>query len=423
LNTLFNILVKKHKNFEIFSPMRFNHFRQKLELGEMRESYFLQDWRDRSWFLILGLFLIFGLLLSFTTASYAQTVDQLKNYQGQVEQQKKVIKLYRDQLQRVAKPAEERLDALTQSIQATEEQIDTNSKKLASLKSSLVPLTKLLERQETNLNLKRLAVVARLRYLQKQEQGQWWAMLLSSQNLNQFSDRRRQLAMIYQSDRQLLGELKQNWDKVESQRKQIVKLSNEVSLVKQQLTQQKSGFQAEATKQNQVVSRLRNDRRALEDAEDRLAEDSKQLAQVILAKSQVDQGLSLPPGSGQMIYPVTAPVTSEFGWRTHPILGYEKFHAGVDFGADYGTAIYAAAAGKVIFAGWYGGYGNAVVIAHGSGITTLYAHASEIYVADGQDIQQGQPIATVGSSGFSTGPHLHFEVRANGEPTDPAPYL
>jgi murein DD-endopeptidase MepM/ murein hydrolase activator NlpD len=124
-----------------------------------------------------------------------------------------------------------------------------------------------------------------------------------------------------------------------------------------------------------------------------------------------------------MVYPCAGEITSGFGWRTHPILGYQRFHAGVDFGADYGTVIYAADSGTVIFAGWYGGYGNAVIIDHGGGITTLYGHSSELYVAEGQTVQRGQAIAAVGSTGLSTGPHLHFEVRENGEPVDPMAYL
>ncbi|MEI6332129.1 MAG: M23 family metallopeptidase, partial [Pseudanabaena sp. ELA645] len=117
------------------------------------------------------------------------------------------------------------------------------------------------------------------------------------------------------------------------------------------------------------------------------------------------------------------PITSEFGWRTHPILGYERFHSNMDIGADHGELIYAADAGTVIFADWYGGYGNAVIVDHGNGLTTLYAHASEVYVQEGQGVNKGQPIAAVGSTGFSTGTHLHFEVRKDGEPIDPAQFL
>ena len=88
-----------------------------------------------------------------------------------------------------------------------------------------------------------------------------------------------------------------------------------------------------------------------------------------------------------------------------------------------GTTIRAADSGRVIFAGWYGGYGRAVVIDHGGGITTLYGHASRLYVSEGQSVQQGQSIAAVGSTGLSTGPHLHFEVRRNGNPINPMGFL
>jgi murein DD-endopeptidase MepM/ murein hydrolase activator NlpD len=128
-------------------------------------------------------------------------------------------------------------------------------------------------------------------------------------------------------------------------------------------------------------------------------------------------------GSGQMLLPCLGEITSGFGWRMHPVLGYERFHAGIDIGADYGSTIYAADQGIVMFAGWYGGYGNAVVIDHGGGITTLYGHTSELYVVEGQTVSKGTAIAAVGSTGLSTGPHLHFEVRRQGEPTDPMAYL
>lgn len=118
------------------------------------------------------------------------------------------------------------------------------------------------------------------------------------------------------------------------------------------------------------------------------------------------------------------PVTSEFGWRTHPITGKRKFHRGMDFGASQGTPIYAADSGWVVSAGDKGdGYGNAVVIQHQGNISTLYGHASKLYVQEGQQVVRRQTIAVVGSTGFSTGPHLHFEVRVNGVAQNPRPYL
>jgi murein DD-endopeptidase MepM/ murein hydrolase activator NlpD len=127
---------------------------------------------------------------------------------------------------------------------------------------------------------------------------------------------------------------------------------------------------------------------------------------------------------GRLIVPVPgAPITSPFGYRIHPIYGTSKLHTGIDYGADEGTPIRAAADGVVVSAGWYGGYGNATIIDHGGGIATLYGHQSSMAVSAGQKITQGQIIGRVGCTGDCTGPHVHFEVRVNGDPVNPAGYL
>lgn len=134
-------------------------------------------------------------------------------------------------------------------------------------------------------------------------------------------------------------------------------------------------------------------------------------------------GTTAGTGSGQLARPVDGVVTSGFGYRTHPILGTSRLHAGIDFGAPTGTPIRAAEAGQVVRAGAQGGYGLTVVIDHGGGLATLYAHQSQLAVSAGQSVGRGEVIGYVGSTGMSTGPHLHFEVRENGRPVNPAPYL
>jgi murein DD-endopeptidase MepM/ murein hydrolase activator NlpD len=129
-----------------------------------------------------------------------------------------------------------------------------------------------------------------------------------------------------------------------------------------------------------------------------------------------------PDGSGALHRPARGPLTSGFGYRTHPITGVRRLHAGVDIGAPTGTPIVAAADGRVTFAGWRGGYGKTVLIDHGN-LVTLYAHQSAVGVRAGQTVRRGETIGRVGSTGQSTGPHLHFEVRVNGRPRDPLPYL
>jgi murein DD-endopeptidase MepM/ murein hydrolase activator NlpD len=126
-----------------------------------------------------------------------------------------------------------------------------------------------------------------------------------------------------------------------------------------------------------------------------------------------------PAESSGFIMPAQGPVTSYFGYRYHPILHFTRFHAGIDIGAGWGSPIVAAADGQVAAAGWAGGYGREVQIAHGGGIMSLYGHMSEIVAQPGSFVHAGQVIGYVGSSGLSTGPHVHFEVRENGTPVNP----
>jgi murein DD-endopeptidase MepM/ murein hydrolase activator NlpD len=125
------------------------------------------------------------------------------------------------------------------------------------------------------------------------------------------------------------------------------------------------------------------------------------------------------PVSADMTWPVAGRITSYFGYRYHPILRFSRFHAGVDFGASWGSPIVAAADGQVVRAGWAGGYGRQVRLAHGDGVMTSYSHMSEIVAEPGSFVHAGQLIGYVGSSGLSTGPHLHYEVLRNGSPVNP----
>jgi murein DD-endopeptidase MepM/ murein hydrolase activator NlpD len=149
-----------------------------------------------------------------------------------------------------------------------------------------------------------------------------------------------------------------------------------------------------------------------------LAREENRIRAVIA--SEQSAGGSAP---GILLRPVPGAVSSPYGYRTHPIYGDRRLHTGWDMNGGCGTPIKAASAGRVFLAGWHGGYGNTIMIDHGGGMATLYAHQSSLGVSYGQQVTAGQVVGWVGTTGVSTGCHLHFEVRINGTPVDPAPYL
>lgn len=169
----------------------------------------------------------------------------------------------------------------------------------------------------------------------------------------------------------------------------------------------------------------------LQVAQTRIQEDSSRIQALLQAREQAAAGESTttgptgptPTGGGSLAWPAVGPVTSPYGYRIHPIFGYSRLHTGVDIGAGDLSPVVAGEDGTVAFAGVMSGYGNVVVIDHGGGMATTYNHLSSFSVSSGQSVRRGQTVAAVGSTGFSTGPHLHFEVRIDGSPVDPMPYL
>lgn len=170
-----------------------------------------------------------------------------------------------------------------------------------------------------------------------------------------------------------------------------------------------------------MLVRLQAEREAYDRVVRELERNSRDLEGVIRRTQGRRDGspVALARGLAGFLWPARGMFTSGFGVRRHPIFGIRHLHTGVDIAAVSGTPVLAAADGRVIYAGWFGGYGRIVAIDHGGGTSTMYAHLSRILVATGDPVRRGQPIARVGSTGFSTGPHLHFEIRINGRPVDP----
>jgi murein DD-endopeptidase MepM/ murein hydrolase activator NlpD len=235
-------------------------------------------------------------------------------------------------------------------------------------------------------------------------------------------------------------------DRVDQLREQADQAAKQVEVATAEARRQRDAVAAQtvavqrqrddqAAAQQQVADETTHESALLDQVQAKKADFEAQIASLQAESDSISAFLrSLPSssagggivvsGNGFFSIPVPgAPMTSPFGPRMHPIFHTIRMHTGQDFGAPYGAAVHAAADGTVVKAGWLGGYGNATVIDHGNGLATLYGHQSRIVVSEGQHVVRGQVIGYVGSTGFSTGPHMHFEVRVNGTPVDPRKYL
>ncbi len=366
--------------------------------------------------------------------SSKQTINQLKQQRKQIQQEHQTTVKEKKRLNNLQQEAQIRLGGLEENLQTTDSQIEDSEKRLLLATQRLQQLQADLAQAQVSYAQRQASTVARLKYLQRSPVSQGWAVLLQSRNLNDFLSRRRNLKLVYQADRQVLEKLTEEANRIKQQKTDIESKKNEIALIRQQLLAQKADYQGQAQLQAELIQRLNSDRLALDAARMQLERDSLSVASLIQRKVAEEeariaaakarsQQRNFVSGSGIMASPSDGYISSPYGWRSHPLLGRGRLHAGIDFAAGYGSTIRAADSGTVIYSGWYGGYGKTVIINHGKGITTLYGHASELYVQEGESVKRGQPISAIGSTGFSTGPHLHFEVRKNGTPVDPANYL
>jgi len=286
--------------------------------------------------------------------------------------------------------------------------IDEGEAKLAVLEKELEAAQKKVDIQNKNLN-------ARLRNMYKNGNVGFMDVLFDSSSFSEFLTNLDLVKKIYASDQDVLNQLQKAHDEVEAKKNEVQALQNELEYSKSVTQTQKTEIEdkkAEIAASNEETEKMLDELKAEADA------------MTAKLKSEASSSATSIYTGGEFDWPTpsTSYITSPFGYRIHPISGTRKFHTGIDIGASYGSSIVAANSGTVILAGWNGGYGKCVVVDHGGGYSTLYAHASAILVNHGETVARGQEIAQVGSTGNSTGPHLHYEIRINGEYQNPMNY-
>jgi len=315
----------------------------------------------------------------------------------------------------------EDLHALRRRLSATRSRLRAAQRRLTRTRREQSKVAASLAASENRLKGRERLLARRLAANYRQGPIRYASVVLGSRSMGEFVSRAHFVRTIVRYDARLIAAIKADREDVLRWKRQIDEKARNVAALKQELAQQQAEETAIVLQQRSVLAEARERRAELEDEMEELADDSREIAARLRALEATPEGRArrLVRFSGRFIAPVAAGVTSGFGSRFHPILKYRRMHTGVDFGAGYGAPIRAAAGGVVVFAGTMRGYGNVVVIDHGGSISTLYAHCSALLVGDGAHVGQGQLIARVGSTGMSTGPHLHFEVRRNGAPVNP----
>ena len=338
---------------------------------------------------------------------------------------------------------QQEIDAVSGNIRSLEQQVGVVSERLAPLEREL----ELRELKLNRLNALFQLQTERLEFLQEQHRialdrlnrrlvatyesdaPDELSFLLASRSFSDLIDGLDYVRLVVRRDRQIISEVDASkrevavarWQtrlsrrSVRRQAEIVAVRVRQVRVLRDELVANKGKLESAREQKKVSLDSLTAQERADAEEIDGLQAVSADLAAKIRA-AQAHSTVQHVSGAG-LIWPVNAPITSPFGWR------WGRMHEGMDLGAAYGSPIAAAAAGVVIYAGWEGGYGNLVVIDHGGGLATAYGHQSRIAVSVGQSVSQGETIGYVGSTGHSTGPHLHFEVRVNGQAVDPLGYL
>ncbi len=309
---------------------------------------------------------------------------------------------------------------LNNKIGTTEQQISVISTQVNRAESDLNDVEAQLSGRKELLN-------KRLRTLYMHGYQNWLIYLFGGKDFTDFVSRFETVGRFARIDINMIQSLQGQQKLIAEKKQEIVQkkqeLNNQKELFVQLKDQNKQAMnnKLEVTQKKQKeLESIQGSRNELEKALDELEQTSKQIEAEIRQYQEKNQ---TNLGTGKYIWPVRGQIVQNFGWRIHPILRKRQFHTGLDIAVEYGTPILAADSGVVIFSGYNGGYGKMLLIDHGSGFSTLYGHASALLVDKGQTVVKGQVVAKVGTTGLSTGPHLHFEIRKNGTPVNPKDYL
>ncbi|MEQ8173346.1 MAG: peptidoglycan DD-metalloendopeptidase family protein [Candidatus Eremiobacterota bacterium] len=367
------------------------------------------------------------LFLSFSPAfsdNLSDKKEELKDIKSRISEGKDKI----EEANEKEKVLSEKLRKHRSLLYSAMKEVDNASLKLKGTEKKLKALKAELRLSEKVYAKHQRELDKRLQQIYEDMDPSYITVLTKSKNFSDFLNTYYYLQMIVQDDVSILKQIRKEKEEVNKKKVAVESRYNQVLKLKKQLNDKENKLAAVVADQEYLIALLNDERKQYTDNVSHLEDEARTMKQeidAIINKNSYSYGSTVSyKGNGSLSrWPAAGPVTSPFGWRVHPIYGEWRFHAGVDIGSDFDTPIYAAGDGVIISSDWLGGYGNTIMIDHGGGVVTLYGHCASLAVSYGQHVTKGQLVAYVGSTGNSTGPHLHFEVRQDGVAVDPCGFV
>ena len=317
-----------------------------------------------------------------------------------------------------------------QKLEQAHQELETTTARYNSLMSNLTSMESQLNSAIVEFRSIDAAMKSRIRQVYKHQRTGMFVLIMSARDVNSLMDTFYFEKIVIKDDYKRMQAVKAKANEIARLKAQVESQRRMVEASIRDIKNQRATIQSSIAENKNMIERLQKDKSYYERTERELARQSASIQSMIEQMTRRASRSSSTPlhvSSTGFIYPIHGPITSPFGYRTHPIFKSRIFHSGIDIAGPNGGAIHASNDGRVIYAGWYGGYGKVVILDHGiingKPITTLYGHMSAVLVSSGQNVKKGQTIGREGSTGYSTGPHCHFEVRENGKPVSPFGYI
>lgn len=372
----------------------------------MRNKLFTKIFAWIALIAFVGLMIFSSIPFTVNATNYTQQKNELKDKINDSKQKKNAAEIDKKAIDKEVSALQGKIDTLNSQINVSNELI---AKKTAEYNEA-----------KAKSEEQAIAYQGRVKIMVEKGASTYLEVLLNSKSITDFLNRLEVMKQVAEYDSNLLDNLKTIEGEIEEIKVALEEENKTLTAAKAELASEKKVLDAKQAESDSYLKALEKDIKKYEKeyAAAEAAEMAARRSAAGLAGNSKFVG-------GEFGWPSDSAwnITSPYGRRFHPTLKVWKTHTGMDIGAAYGTNVLAANDGKVIVAQWNNAYGNYVVIDHGGGYTTLYAHNSKLNVSVGQKVTRGQVIAKVGSTGFSTGPHLHFEIMINGATVDPLPYV